>query len=278
MPVSEITIQKVRKYLQEQYDSRSGSATNSDRKYLAKAWNWGRTNLEGFPLDTLNPFKGVDRYPENRNPRYVPPEEDFWTIYDLSEGQDKVMLMAFLHLGARRGEIFRLTWADVDFPNSQLVLKTRKTGDSSWKANVLPMTSELRKELLWWWEHRENKNSEYVFTVLDRTPFTNQWEGQPFKGRQHFMKKLCQRAGVKPFGYHSIRHLSATILYKAGKPIRVIQQILRHESANTTARYLKSLGLDPEVIQAVDVFENRRPGKVLSLAKEKALRGGLSEG
>ena len=58
------------------------------------------------------------------------------------------------------------------------------------------------------------------------------------------MKRLCARARVKAFGFHAIRHLTASILYKMGQPVSVIQAILRHKSPNTTAIYLKSLGLE----------------------------------
>ena len=49
------------------------------------------------------------------------------------------------------------------------------------------------------------------------------------------------KGGVKPFGLHAIRHLQASILDVAGYPITIIQGILRHKSANRTARYLHSL-------------------------------------
>jgi hypothetical protein len=62
------------------------------------------------PLPGPNPCL-VDKMPEERQPRYVPPEEDFWKVFEIAGGQDKVMLLAFLHSAARRGEIFRLDWS-----------------------------------------------------------------------------------------------------------------------------------------------------------------------
>lgn len=266
------------KHLDIQEERRSGNAANKDRKNLARAWEWGKKFLPNFP-DHPNPFRAVDRYPETRHHRYVPSEADFFKVLAVAEGQDLVMLTTFLHLGARRGEIFRLTWADVNFPNQQIRLATRMTADGSWKFDWVPMTRQLRETLLWWWENRDNKESEHIFTVLDQTPFTNQWEGQPFKHRQHFMKKLCEKAGVKPFGFHAIRHLSATILYQAGYPLATIQAILRHENATTTEKYLKRLGLDPDRLRAaVDVFENRGPAKIIPFEIKKAPGGGVSEG
>lgn len=56
------------------------------------------------------------------------------------------------------------------------------------------------------------------------------------------MGNLCERVKVKLFGFHSIRHLTASTLYKLGYVVADIQTVLRHESATTTAKYIKSLG------------------------------------
>lgn len=58
------------------------------------------------------------------------------------------------------------------------------------------------------------------------------------------MGNLCERAKVKHFGFHSIRHLTASTLYKLGYAVADIQSVLKHESATTTAKYIKSLGLE----------------------------------
>ena len=58
------------------------------------------------------------------------------------------------------------------------------------------------------------------------------------------MRRLCDQVKVKRFGFHAIRHLSVSILYNLGYEVAVIQAILRHKSANTTDRYLRSIGLE----------------------------------
>lgn len=63
----------------------------------------------------------------------------------------------------------------------------------------------------------------------------------PYQYRQHWMKKLCKRAGVEPFGFHGIRHLFASILASKNVPLVEIQKMLRHGSIQTTARYIHSL-------------------------------------
>lgn len=101
--------------------------------------------------------------------------------------------------------------------------------------------------------------------------------GDPFKHRQHVMKKLCRKANVKPFGFHAIRHLTATMLYKAGQLLSVIQKILRHQHPSTTEKYLVSLGFELEEIrEALETIGKRGPAKVIQLTKkEKTLWGEL---
>ncbi|MEN6375082.1 MAG: site-specific integrase [Smithella sp.] len=235
-----------RNFLRKQAHERSGYAANKDRKNLGTAWKWGYENMDGWP-GSANPFLAVKKFPEVRQPRYVPSEEDFWKVYDQVEGQDKVMLLTFLHLAARRSEVFHLKWSDVDFINNRICLWTKKREGGHKEYDWLPMTTELRQALLQWWQERlkqQTEDKEHVFVCLDATPFCEQYFGKPFIHRQHLMERLCNRAKVKPFGFHGIRHLTASILYKKGYPLAVIQAILRHTNPNTTARYIHSLGLE----------------------------------
>ena len=149
------------------------------------------------------------------------------------------MMLAFLYLAARRGELFRLTWDDVDFTTNMVRLTTRKRKDGSLAEDWLPMADELRAALL---THRDFVGGVYVFPAPG---------GGPYLYRIHLMERLCKKAGVRKFGFHAIRHLSATTLAEAGVPFIKISQILRHRSLAVTERYLQRLGDLKEALEVL---------------------------
>ena len=263
--IADIQVAEALKFLTDQYRKRSGYAANKERKVLVTTWGWGRKYLPGFPEGPC-PFQVVDRFPEKRQPRYVPPEEDFWAVYEAASGQDRVMLLTLLFLAARRGEVFRLKWSDIDFAGNTVSLWTRKRAGGDLESDVVPMVGRLKQVLLAWWEHRP-LTSEYVFVNVEEHAFCKEYLGLPFTNRQHFMERLCKKAGVREFGFHAIRHLTASILYREGQPVAVIQSVLRHKSPQTTTRYLQSLGLKQTQEAMEAVMGKRGPGRVVSIQK-----------
>ncbi len=263
--LDDITVPEALKFLTDQYRKRSGYAANKERKVLISAWNWGRRYLPNFPEGQC-PFQTIDRFPEKRQPRYVPSEEDFWKVYEVATGQDRVMLLVFLFLAARRSEVFRLKWTDIDFAGNTVTLWTRKRAGGDLEADPVPMVQRLKKVLMAWWEHRPIV-SEYVFVNVEEHAFCKEYLGQPFTNRQHLMERLCKKAGVREFGFHSIRHLTASILYQEGQPVAVAQAVLRHKSPQTTTRYLQTLGFKQTHEAMEAVMGQRGPGKVISIQK-----------
>jgi len=258
-------------FLKAQFEKRSGNSANKDRKNLAAAWGWGIKYLVGFPKNLVNPFYVVEKFPEVRNPRYVPSEKDFWRVYNVAQGQDKVMLLTAFHLAARRGELFRLKKDDLDFENNNVRLWTRKRKGGNLESDWLPMTPAIRESLWKWCDYRFSKCSwdeENVFVCLTDSMVCEPYYGKAFTNRQHLMKRLCKRAGVKPFGFHAIRHLSATVLYHKGKELYYLQRFLRHKDPMTTQRYLHRLGLDSLRQGISDGFSNSEQGWTLERAND----------
>jgi integrase len=262
-PVKDINPAIAEEVLKSKFNATSGYAANTVRKNLMAAWTWGQRYMDNFP-EGANPFFRVAPFPEIEKPRYVPPEEDFWKLYEYISGQDgivarqdKVILLTFLHCAGRRGEIWNLKFSDLDFQNSRIRLWTRKRKHGNYQSDWLPLTSELHEELKSWIEERmkmDTRDKQHVFVSLENSPFCVDYHGHPFKERRHFMTRSCQRAGVTPFGFHAIRHLTASILYSKGVRMATIQAILRHENKTTTERYLRSLGIDEVRGDLEDVF------------------------
>lgn len=228
---------------------------NKYRKNILAAWNWGVDFIEGFP-DRVSPFKKVHPFPVEAQDRYVPPDKDIEAVLAQLTGQDAVMILAYIETGARRAELFRLQWSDVDLVNKKIRLTDCKGGPKVKKRERWqPIDDNLVDALKWWWQARPAEvnnvfmqTANYSTVVRDRktkkvlkTVETS--IGDPYKLRRHFMNKLCKRAGVKPFGFHSLRHKSAAIVFTTLGGLNEAQFFLGHSKATTTDRYIKSAGL-----------------------------------
>lgn len=231
-PVESIEVAHALRGLDAVAEHRSGHAANKVRKNLVAAWNWGRKHMDKWQA-VLNPFAQVEPYSYQRQERYVPPMDDVQAVLDIMPEDDRAMLLTYLHTGARRDEVFRLRWQDVDFAGVKITLWTRKRKGGSWESDTIPMTGILKDALL-----RQRAKSDgrgHVFT----------WQGKQFKFRRHWLEYWCGVAGVPKFSFHCIRHLTASWLDAHGVPLRKIQAILRHKSTTTTDRYLHELkGVD----------------------------------
>lgn len=86
----------------------------------------------------------------------------------------------------------------------------------------------------WLLRHRKKSNAS-----LDNV-FVS-YRSLPYEYRQHWLKILCEKAGVEPFGFHGIPHLFASILAAENVPLVEIQFMLRHTSLATTQRYIHRL-------------------------------------
>jgi integrase len=63
-------------------------------------------------------------------------------------------------------------------------------------------------------QQQEHPFQKYLFEPKGTT--SDHWT-------RYMLPKLCKEAEVKTFGFHAIRHLSASILDEAGIPIQTIQ-------------------------------------------------------
>jgi len=229
--------------------SKKGCAdtANKCRKHLSSAWNWG---IKYMGLSPINPFLQAEKFPVDQKPRRVPSESEFWQVVHRAQERDKRFILACLHTAARKSELFRLTWNDVDFERGFVLLGTRKRKGGGMEYDPVPMTSELRRILLE--QKKEGLCGEHVFCHTDGTLYTK---------RQRLLDRLCKKCGIQRFSLHGIRHLTASILAREGVPMTQIQAILRHRRLATTEVYISRISPLENVLEGI-LCEGRRPDVV----------------
>jgi integrase len=236
-PVTSIGYQQIENFLNSVAQGRSGQRANRYRGSILQAYRWG---VKALGLPSACPWE-VERYKEDQKPRYVPPLDDFAKVVDAAEGDKRRLLLTYFYTAARKQEILSLTWDDVDFSARTVRLWTgkRKAGRES---NIVYMNTALYQVL----------SEQYQITRNQKYVFISQSTGTAYRRLARFLSRLCSSVGVKLFGFHAIRHLAASMMAKGGIPITDIQNMLRHQRADTTSRYLHSMQTPQAISQQLD--------------------------
>lgn len=142
-------------------------------------------------------------------------------------------LLLALHAGLRRGEVFGLTWGDLNFVKKKIIVQRSYNGPTkSGRSRVVPMSDTLEKALL----ERYNvdvKPEQKLFKRIDTT---------------EEMKQLCHKAQISYISFHGLRHTFATLALESGMSPRAVQEILGHTNVSTTLDvYWNSLGTDADL-------------------------------
>ncbi|OEO23508.1 integrase [Pseudomonas sp. J237] len=136
----------------------------------------------------------------------------------------KPLVLLSLNTGMRRGEVFNLTWADIDLTNK--VLTVEGTTAKSGQTRHIPLNREALATLTDWKD--QASASAYVFPSQSGGRMDNvkkSWEG------------LLKLARISGFRWHDLRHTFASKLVVAGVPLNTVRELLGHSDIKMTLRY-----------------------------------------
>lgn len=247
----ELTKLEILDFLEHIQKTDGAKVANRHLKDLKALYNWGF----GHDLIKTNPCKTIEPFAEEKSVKYVPPAEDIDKVLMAADQDDMDLLIVLYHTGGRIGEIFRLTWGDVNFEKRWIRLWTRKRRRGELQEDRLAMSDKLYHVLRRRWDARD-KGLNHVFTNIRGTVLT-------YQSKRNLMRRLCQKAGVKEFGFHAIRHHVASIIADSGKAtLGQIQKFLRHRRPSTTEGYLHEVSRDlTEIADLLDTQDKEKKGE-----------------
>jgi site-specific recombinase XerD len=171
------------------------------------------------------------------------------------------ILVTALHTGMRRAELFNLQWADVDFTQGTVTIQGKADWHTkNYKARTMQMTPTLESTLHEVW--RSDSRCEYVFHN----------NGERRKYIDGTLRSVCKHAGLEGVTLHTLRHTFASHLVLAGVTLREVQELMGHQSYETTLRYahLSSEHVKKQVMRLPFAGEKEiKPVRVLKAAGEE---------
>lgn len=174
-----------------------------------------------------NPVRkeSVTRFSENKAKQRFLDQQEQNALLTASKqvNWNKFYLVVLLALttGARKGEILKLKWLDIDFQNRTASLSDTKNG----KPRLLPLTQPVVQELM---KFREQDNALIFHSSVSKET--------PFDIKKSWATTL-RVSGIGHTRFHDLRHSAASNLVKAGRSLFEVGTLLGHSSTSMTARY-----------------------------------------
>lgn len=241
--VSEITPADIRRFLKNVAEGATSKTTKTKPrgKAVVKGGKGTATRTVGLlggiftyaaqqGLISANPVHGVERFPDKKNERFLSLEEIRTVGSALRSAAERginekalIILHLLLLTGARRGEIEKLKWPEVDIAGRRLKLGDSKTGQKTLPLNAAAIM------LLEGQRQRAKPGVQFVFPATI--------DGGHYVGTPRIWSAIRKTIGMEDVRIHDLRHSYASVGAANGTPLQVLGAILGHSDHSTTQRY-----------------------------------------
>jgi integrase len=180
-----------------------------------------------------NPTSGVQLNKEEPRVRYMEHNElerFFSALNESSDSVSKNAIIMMLFTGARRGNVFRMKWDEIDMEAKIWRIPKTKTS----KNETIPL-ADSAVELL---EDIQNNNPDEVYVFPSAT--SKSGHIVDVKSVWNTIKK---KANIKNLRLHDLRHTLATYMVAGGMNPFMVQRVLTHKTIKSTQVYV-NLGVE----------------------------------
>ncbi len=229
-----VTPQEIERRFEESIEQEewAPSTVNHYRSLLSLTYRLAIRNGKA----SSNPARSTrHRREDNSRVRYLTPEEDLKLRNVIAEEWAEHMpeLDLALHTGMRLGEMYGLTWDNVNLAGRILTIPRSKNGERRHvRLNSVAVAALVA----------------FAGRGSGTGPVIRNAQGEPLCGPRYWFEKAILKAGIEGFHWHDLRHTFASRLTMAGVGLRAVQDALGHKSVAMTVRYSH---LAPDFLQDV---------------------------
>ena len=237
---SQVTPKVIREFVSLELKNKSLSRRTIQRRLSALRGFYDYLQRHGLiesnPFRQLDPQKGEIKYPDHLTPAEVGTllQENAKRTDEMML-RDQAILCLLLSSGLRASELIALRLEDMDYSTNSI--RVRGKGD---KDRLTTFDSEADKAIKAYGKSLRPKLIERRKTGGRPKELFLNARGNPLtvRGLEYILSKVESLTGLSLHLHpHELRHTYATDMLEAGADLRLIQELLGHESINTTQVY-----------------------------------------
>jgi site-specific recombinase XerD len=224
-PAKHITTDDLRQYLDKYQQTGGASKVTIDniRRILSSFFSW----LEEENTILKCPMRRIHKVKTGSTVKETYTDEDLERMRDnCGSVRDLAIIDILASTGMRVGELVNLNRNDIDFNNRECLVFGK--GD---KERMVYFDARTKIHLMDYFDSRTDENPA-LFVTLQRPHDRLQISGVEIR-----LRELGRRHGINKVHPHKFRRTLATTAIDKGMPIEQVQQLLGHESVDTTLQY-----------------------------------------
>lgn len=136
----------------------------------------------------------------------------------------KPLTIISINTGLRRGELFHLTWSDIDLVQKTVTVVGE--GAKTDQTRHIPLNKEALQTIEKW----KGQAAAHALLFPSKT-------GGPMDNVNKAWGAVLKAAGISTFRWHDLRHTFASKLAMKGVPLNTIRDLLGHADLKMTLRY-----------------------------------------
>ena len=201
----------------------SNTTIDNHRRNLSSFFTW----LEAENYVLKSPMIRIHKIKTKKTVKKIISDEDIEILRDNCNNKRDLAIIDLLYsTGIRVGELVNLNKEDIDFENRECIVMGKGN-----KERTVYFDAKTKLHLMNYLQTRKDNNNA-LFVSLDKP-----YDRLNISGVEVRLRKLGKKLGLEKVHPHKFRRTMATRAIDKGMPIEQVQQLLGHQSVDTTLQY-----------------------------------------